>query len=79
MPNSGLESALGQVWDSWNDVGIESVRHIRYSLAPAAIDATVYSGHRYRRELDEEIDPDVVPFEREMTVIAPEPDWKTFW
>jgi len=29
--------------------------------------------------LDEEIDPDAVPFERELTEIAPEPDWKTFW
>ena len=79
LPNSGLESALEQVRDSWNDAGIKSVTRIGDSLAPATIAAAVYSGHRYARELDEKIDPDEVPFERELTAIAPEPDWKTFW
>lgn len=41
--------------------------------------AAVYSGHRYACELDEKIDPDAVPFERELTQIAPEPVWNTFW
>ena len=31
------------------------------------------------RELDEDIDPDAVPFERELIEIAAEPDWETFW
>ena len=26
-----------------------------------------------------EIDPDAVPFERELTAIAAEPDWNKFW
>ena len=49
------------------------------ALAPATIAAAVYSGHRYARELDEVIDPDAVPFERELTELAPESDWNTFW
>ena len=79
LPNSGLESALENVRYSWDEAGIKSVTRIGDSLAPATIAAAVYSGHRYARELDEEIDPDRVPFERELTAIAPEPDWKTFW
>ena len=79
LPNFGLESALENVHYSWDDAGIKSVTRIGDSLAPATIAAAVYSGHRYARELDEEIDPDRVPFERELTAIAPEPDWKTFW
>ena len=25
------------------------------------------------------LDPDALPFEREVTELAPEPDWKSFW
>ena len=79
LPNSGLESDLEEVRNSWGDAGIKSVTRIGDALAPATIAAAVYSGHRYARELDEEIDPDAVPFERELTAIAAEPDWNTFW
>ena len=64
---------------SWTDSGVKSVTRIGDALVPATIAAAVYSGPRYARELDEEIDPDVVPFERELTEIATEPNWKTFW
>jgi dimethylamine/trimethylamine dehydrogenase len=79
LPNSELESGLEQVQSSWADAGIKSVTRIGDALAPATIAAAVYSGHRYARELDEVIDPDAVPFERELTALAPESDWNTFW
>ena len=79
LPNAELESGLEQVRDSWADVGVKSVTRIGDALAPATIAAAVYAGHRYARELDEELDPDAVPFERELTEIAPEPDWESFW
>ena len=79
LPTSELESGLEEVRNSWADAGIISVTRIGDALAPATIAAAVYSGHRYARELDEEIDPDAVPFERELTEIAAEPDWNTFW
>ena len=79
LPNSGLESALEAVRNSWDEAGIKSVTRIGDALAPATIAAAVYSGHRYARELDEDIDPDAVPFERELIEIAAEPDWETFW
>ena len=79
LPNSGLESALEAVRNSWDEAGIKSVTRIGDALPPATIAAAVYSGHRYARELDEDIDPDAVPFERELIEIAAEPDWETFW
>jgi len=78
-PNSELETGMEKARNSWADSGVKSVTRIGDALAPATIAAAVYSGHRYARELDEEIDPDVVPFERELTEIATEPNWKTFW
>ena len=79
IPNASLESELEKVRNSWDDAGLKRVTRIGDALAPSTIAAAVYSGHRYARELDEEFDPDVVPFDRELTEIAPEPDWKTFW
>jgi len=79
LPNSELETGMEKVRNSWADAGVKSLTRIGDALAPATIAAAVYSGHRYARELDEEIDPDAVPFKRELTEIAPEPDWKTFW
>ncbi len=79
IPNTLLESKLEKVRNYWGDAGIKSVSRIGDALAPSTIAAAVYSGHRYARELDEEVDPDLVPFDRELTQIAPEPNWKTFW
>ena len=79
IPNASLESELEKVRNFWDDAGLKSVSRIGDALAPSTIAAAVYSGHRYARDLDEEVNPDVVPFERELTEIAPEPDWKTFW
>ena len=79
IPNASLDSELEKVRNSWDEAGIKSVTRIGDANAPSTIAAAVYSGHRYARELDEELDPDIVPFNRELTQIDPEPDWKTFW
>ena len=79
IPNTLLDYELEKVRNCWEDAGLKSVSRIGDALAPSTIAAAVYSGHRYARELDEELDPDIVPFNRELTQIAPEPDWKTFW
>ena len=79
IPNTLLDYELEKVRNCWDDAGLKSVSRIGDALAPSTIAAAVYSGHRYARELDEELDPDIVPFNRELTQIAPEPDWKTFW
>ena len=79
LPNNTLALGLEAVQGSWSDAGIKSVTRIGDALAPATIAAAVYAGHRYARELDEVLDPDALPFEREVTELAPEPDWKSFW
>ncbi|MDH5353776.1 MAG: NAD(P)-binding protein [Gammaproteobacteria bacterium] len=40
------------------------VRRIGDCFGPSIIAAAVYEGHRYAREFDTEIDPDIVPFNR---------------
>jgi dimethylamine/trimethylamine dehydrogenase len=40
------------------------VRRIGDCFGPSIIAAAVYEGHRYAREFDTDIDPDVVPFNR---------------
>ena len=50
------------------DAGLPSLTCIGDCLAPATIAAAVYEGHRYARELDEDIDEDR-PFLREVTTV----------
>ena len=40
-------------------------------MAPSTIAQAVYDGHRFAREVDERPDPDVVPFQREQSLIHP--------
>ncbi len=47
------------------DGDFESVKRIGDCYGPATIAHAVYEGHRYARELDTVVDPDVVPFHRE--------------
>ena len=79
IPNASLESELEKVQNYWDEAGLKSITRIGDANAPSTIAAAVYSGHRYARELDEEVDPDIVPFDRELTQIAPEPNWRKFW
>ena len=65
LPRDALYYALNGDAQALADAGIQSVRRIGDCYGPATIAAAVYEGHRYARELDTEVDPDVVPFYRE--------------
>jgi dimethylamine/trimethylamine dehydrogenase len=46
--------------------GVANVRRIGDCFGPSVIAAAVYEGHRYARELDTDVDPDRVPFRRDV-------------
>ena len=69
-PSDALFRMLKEREGDWADVGIAQVSLIGDALAPATVAHAVYSGHRLARELEEEVDPDVVPFRRELPGIA---------
>jgi dimethylamine/trimethylamine dehydrogenase len=50
----------------WADAGVERVSALGDALAPGMIVHAIYAGHRYARELDMVIDPDAVPFRRDL-------------
>lgn len=56
--------------DEFTDKGIASVTAIGDCLAPGTIAAAVYAGHKYARELGEDINPDEVPFQREIAALS---------
>jgi len=49
---------LQQSLDNAGDYRPDSVTRIGDCLAPSIIAGAVFSGHRYARELDTEVDPD---------------------
>lgn len=51
------------------DAGIKSVERIGDCLAPATIAAAVHSGHGYARNFGTVVDPDAVPFRREIVPV----------
>jgi len=57
-PNDSLFHELQQSLDSAGDCRPDSVTRIGDCLAPSIIAGAVFSGHRYARELDTEVDPD---------------------
>ncbi len=69
LPNDDLFLSLCFRQADWADAGIKSVDLIGDAYAPGTIAAAVYAGHKYARNLDADIDPDAVPFKREMTAI----------
>ena len=46
--------------------GVANVRRIGDCFGPSVIAAAVYEGHRYAREFDTAVDPDRVPFRRDV-------------
>ncbi len=66
LPNEGLYQGLLVREDEWTGAGIKSVRCIGDAHAPGAIVHAVYAGHRYARELGEEVGDGPV-FRREIT------------
>ena len=70
LPDDALFQDLKAREDDWADAGIAQISLIGDALAPATVAHAVYSGHRLARELEEEIDPDVVPFRRQLPGLA---------
>ncbi len=71
LPEDGLLRDLEVRREEWADRGIEAVTAIGDALAPATIAHAVYAGRRFAEELGESVDPDVVPFRRELTELLP--------
>jgi dimethylamine/trimethylamine dehydrogenase len=69
QPTEHLYHELTKNRESLEKAGIKTVTRIGDCLAPGTIAAAVYSGHRYAREFDENIDSDGVPFLRERVAI----------
>lgn len=65
-PNDGLYKQLVSDPVALDGAGIKSVDRIGDCLAPHLIAAAVHSGHRYAREMDEDV-PET-PFERKDTI-----------
>ncbi len=57
-PNDSLFHELQQAVDSTGGYQPDSITRIGDCLAPSIIAGAVFSGHRYARELDTEVDPD---------------------
>jgi dimethylamine/trimethylamine dehydrogenase len=69
VPNDGLYQDLVADQDALARAGVKSVDRIGDCLAPHLIAAAVYSGHRYARELDEEVAE--TPFSRQDSIWSP--------
>jgi len=67
LPQTMLHDELRSRKAEWLDAALESVTLIGDALAPATIAHAVYEGRRYAEQLGTEINPDVVPFRREVT------------
>ncbi|BBE34358.1 FAD-dependent oxidoreductase [Sphingosinicella microcystinivorans] len=65
LQNSTLYDDLLARSSEWPAAGIKTVDRIGDAVAPGAIAAAVFSGHRYARELDQTPCGDDVPFRRE--------------
>jgi len=70
-PLDGLYHEIGQVLEARSAASAPTLRRIGDCQAPGIIATAVYEGHRYARELGQEIDPVDVPFRRERHVIEP--------
>ena len=65
LPNDDLYNDLMALDEATKKAGIKSIRRIGDCYGPSIIAAANYEGHRYARELDTDVDIDVVPFKRE--------------
>jgi dimethylamine/trimethylamine dehydrogenase len=69
LPDDALYQELVADPERLREAGIEAVKRIGDCHGPATIAAAVYEGHRFARELGEEV-PEI-PFRRELTELAP--------
>ncbi len=68
LPDDALYLELMADPDGPRDAGIETLRRIGDCHGPATIAAAVYEGHRFARELGEEVSE--LPFRRELTELS---------
>ncbi|MBT6826643.1 MAG: NADH:flavin oxidoreductase, partial [Rhodospirillales bacterium] len=68
LPVDDLYQDLASDPDRLAAAGIETLKRIGDCHGPATIAAAVYEGHRFARELGEEVDE--IPFRRELTGLA---------
>ncbi len=71
LPEEGLLRDLEARRAEWADRGITTVTAIGDAEAPATIAHAVYAGRRFAEELGARIDPDAVPFRRELPELLP--------
>ena len=69
FPQDALVNALGARKQEWSDHGVRQVVPIGDCYAPGTIQAAVWSGHKFARELDLAL-TDEVPFRRENVELA---------
>lgn len=69
LPDDDLYQALQLRMPEWRDFGVKDVTVIGDALAPGLIAHAVYAGHRYAREFDETVNPEVA-FRRQLPVIT---------
>lgn len=65
LPNDALYNDLTEMGDATENAGIKTIKRIGDCYGPSLIASATYEGHRYARELDTDVDIDVVPFKRE--------------
>lgn len=70
IPTDGLYQELATNPEGMKKAGIESLSRIGDCHGPGIIAAAVYEGHRFARELGEDISD--IPFKRELTELADE-------
>lgn len=65
LPNDDLYNDLMAMGKAVKEAGIKSIKRIGDCYGPSIIASATYEGHRYARELESNVDIDVVPFKRE--------------
>ena len=69
QPNDALYRALRNDADGCRAAGIETLAVIGDADAPGAVVHATYAGHRFAREFGEAIDPDRMPYRRELVFV----------
>jgi len=69
-PNDAIYRELAAREDEWEAAGIKSVMVLGDAEAPAPIAWATYAGHRYARELDEDVPFDTPSFRREVVGLS---------
>jgi dimethylamine/trimethylamine dehydrogenase len=70
LPDDILYHELANNNEGLRDSGLKTLKQIGDCYGPATIAAAVYAGHRFARELGEEVSE--IPFRRELTELAPD-------